>query len=471
MQPDMRLVTTARGRARGSCRIGLPLIGMSLSSEGNTIRFGRFVVLAGSRRLLDGDKPVPIEGKPFELLLALLEKPGEMVRRDALYARLWPDVSADYRNGLDTAVKKLRQALGDSLHHSQYIETVARGGYALRVPVRVDEPLSPGAASMHASNGLLRDPEGRRWFLEGYHCWNKRTAAAEEKALGCFVQASQCDPANAACHAAIAQTWIMLANHGARRPVEAMAEARSAAGLALHLDPHCHTALCVLAHLRGAFDFDLTGSVSQLRDVVRMAPDSSWAYVPLSFVAAALGCGDEALAMIRRALDNDPISPTIRALQGYTMYLTGQFAEAVALGRNAVARDPEFGLGHWYLAQELIAAGRPDLAVPELTAAAWLRKNSINVRAILGLALARCGRVDHAARIDASLEASARRRYVDAYHRAILKEALGMRGASIALLKEAADSHSHWFALARVDPKLDSLRADLRVTALLRRLG
>ena len=444
---------------------------MPLSRAQSVVHFGRFVVLSGSRRLLDGDKPVPIEGKPFELLLALLEKPGEVVRRDTLYARLWPDVTADYRNGLDTAVKKLRQALGDSPHAPRYIETVARGGYALCAPVRIDETRTPAAHHTRASNGAPTDPEAHRLFLEGYHCWNKRTRASEEQALNCFLQASRRDPDSAACHAAIAQTWIMLASHGARRPVEAMAEARAAASLALHLDPHCHTARCVLAYLRGAFDYDLADSLRELRAVVDLAPDISWGYVPLAYIAAALGRGEEAVVMIRQALENDPVSPTIRTLQGYMRYLAGQLTEAVALGRNAVERDPEFGLGHWYLAQELIAVGRPDRAITELTAAAWLKKDSMNVRATLGLALARCGRIAQATRIDAALEAIARHRYVDAYHRAVLKDALGMRDAAIALLQEAADCHSHWFSLARVDPKLDSLRStDPRATTLLRRL-
>jgi hypothetical protein len=51
-----------------------------------------------------------------------------------------------------------------------------------------------------------------------------------------------------------------------------------------------------------------------------------------------------------------------------------------------------------------------------------------------------------------------------------LKDALGMRDASVALLEQAGEDHSHWFALAAMDPKLEALRADNRVQALLRRL-
>src|SRR5579885_3086418 len=87
-------------------------------------QIGAFVVDTERGELLRDENRVRIQKKPFEVLLALLETPGELVPRDHLYKRLWPGVAADWRRGLDTAVKKLRRALGDSERDPKYIETL-----------------------------------------------------------------------------------------------------------------------------------------------------------------------------------------------------------------------------------------------------------------------------------------------------------------------------------------------------------
>ena len=73
---------------------------------------------------------VKLQTQPFQILAALLEKPGTTVTRDELRKRLWPDNTfVDFDHGLNAAVARLRQALGDSVEHPRYIETVAKFGY------------------------------------------------------------------------------------------------------------------------------------------------------------------------------------------------------------------------------------------------------------------------------------------------------------------------------------------------------
>ena len=73
----------------------------------------------------------------MHILCALLERPGEIVTRDELKARLWPDDTfVDFESGLNTAVNRLRMALGDSAEHPRYIETEARSGYRFIAPAQ-----------------------------------------------------------------------------------------------------------------------------------------------------------------------------------------------------------------------------------------------------------------------------------------------------------------------------------------------
>ena len=94
------------------------------------LRFANFEVHLHSGELRKHGRPVRLQEQPFQILRALLEKPGEIVSREELRRQLWPaDTFVDFDDGLNTAVKKLRDTLGDSAEQPRYIETVPRRGY------------------------------------------------------------------------------------------------------------------------------------------------------------------------------------------------------------------------------------------------------------------------------------------------------------------------------------------------------
>ena len=98
--------------------------------EARVLRFGPFEFNLERRTLRKHGVRVKLQTQPFQILAALLEKPGTTVTRDELRKRLWPDNTfVDFDHGLNAAVARLRQALGDSVEHPRYIETVAKFGY------------------------------------------------------------------------------------------------------------------------------------------------------------------------------------------------------------------------------------------------------------------------------------------------------------------------------------------------------
>jgi DNA-binding winged helix-turn-helix (wHTH) protein len=104
------------------------------------LRFGlfEFDVIAGE--LYHEGRRVPLQEHPRQVLATLLERPGEIATREELRDRLWKtDTLVDFEHGLSTAIKKMRQALGDSAAAPQYIETLARRGYRFIAPVIVAE--------------------------------------------------------------------------------------------------------------------------------------------------------------------------------------------------------------------------------------------------------------------------------------------------------------------------------------------
>src|SRR2546430_11106763 len=104
------------------------------SSNGNgsagKIRFGVFEADMHSAELRKNGRKVRLQDQPFQILTMLLEQPGEVVTRDTLRASLWPvDTFVDFDHGLNAAVKRFRDALGDSAENPRFVETLARRGY------------------------------------------------------------------------------------------------------------------------------------------------------------------------------------------------------------------------------------------------------------------------------------------------------------------------------------------------------
>ncbi len=101
-------------------------------AAGGAIRIGDFVVDPRSGELQGKAGRQVLSAQPLQLLLALAERPGEVVTREELSARLWPaDTFVDFEHGLNAAVKRLRDALGDVAEAPSYVETVPRRGYRL----------------------------------------------------------------------------------------------------------------------------------------------------------------------------------------------------------------------------------------------------------------------------------------------------------------------------------------------------
>jgi DNA-binding winged helix-turn-helix (wHTH) protein len=108
------------------------------------MRFGPFQVDQQRQEVTKNGLRLKLQGKVYQVLVALLDKPGEVVTREELRQRLWPvDTHVNYDANVNTTVNKLRQALGDSTEKPLYIETIPRKGYCLVVSSEASDV--PGA--------------------------------------------------------------------------------------------------------------------------------------------------------------------------------------------------------------------------------------------------------------------------------------------------------------------------------------
>jgi Tol biopolymer transport system component/DNA-binding winged helix-turn-helix (wHTH) protein len=127
-----------------------------LASVRKVLRFGLYEIDLASQELRKSGIKIKIQEQPFQILALLLERPGEIVTREEIQKRLWTgDTFVDFDLGLNSAVKKLRQVLGDESDNPRFVETLYRRGYRFLAPVHgsdlqptlvTPKPLNPSGA-------------------------------------------------------------------------------------------------------------------------------------------------------------------------------------------------------------------------------------------------------------------------------------------------------------------------------------
>jgi predicted ATPase/DNA-binding winged helix-turn-helix (wHTH) protein len=123
------------------------------------VRFGMFEADLNTRELRKGGIRIKLQGQPFEVLAMLLERPGQAVQREKLRQKLWTtDTFVDFDAGVNTAINRLREALGDSAENPRFIETLPRRGYRFIAPVE-EVNFEPSRLSPIGSNPKA-DPRG-----------------------------------------------------------------------------------------------------------------------------------------------------------------------------------------------------------------------------------------------------------------------------------------------------------------------
>ncbi len=178
MAPDV-MPTLESGTDAGTSRV--------LQAVPRYIRFGPFQLDQQREEVTQNGSRLKLQGKVYQVLLALLEKPGEVVTREELRQRLWPaEAQVNYDANVNTTVNKLRQTLGDSSDKPLYVETIPRKGYCLVAQPEFSDhpavshllvtasptPAAPAAAhapgeQRHAPSGEAKRVDSSFWVTLG----------------------------------------------------------------------------------------------------------------------------------------------------------------------------------------------------------------------------------------------------------------------------------------------------------------
>ena len=147
------------------------------------VRFGPFELNSQSGELFKLGHKLKLQGHPIQILAMLVERPGELITREEIQQKLWPSESetfVDFEHGLNTAVRKLRQALGDEAETPQYIETLPRRGYRFvgQVAEFAQTPNPETAATNDPQTGVGVPAEGAEKQDRRTRPWYRRVLVA-----------------------------------------------------------------------------------------------------------------------------------------------------------------------------------------------------------------------------------------------------------------------------------------------------
>jgi DNA-binding winged helix-turn-helix (wHTH) protein len=151
---------------------------MTIDTTGQRYRFGTFEADAATGELRRQGLRVKLNTQPFQVLLMLLDRPGELLTREEISRALWPDGTfVDYEHGVNSAVNRIREALGDSAANPRFLETLARRGYRFIAPVE----------RVGIGNGASADESGATGGGSSTTVSGSSAEAAEEEAGGAAI--------------------------------------------------------------------------------------------------------------------------------------------------------------------------------------------------------------------------------------------------------------------------------------------
>jgi tetratricopeptide (TPR) repeat protein len=209
---------------------------------------------------------------------------------------------------------------------------------------------------------------------------------------------------------------------------------------------------------------------AELLEARRERPRTAKINASLAMLYVFMGRFEQGLALTSQAQDADELWPVFPAAQVLLRICLRQFDRAAALGKEAVDLHPYLHLGRAFYAQALEYSGQFEEALAQYRFAWTVYPDPTWIRALEAKCLAELRRFDEAWDILQWLQQTRESEYVDAYHMALLFDALGQRDEAIGEMHRAVEENSALLGLMDVDPKFDSLRSDPRLRAIRKRV-
>ncbi len=327
-----------------------------------------------------------------------------------------------------------------------------------------------GSEMTAMSSQPTEDPVAHDSFVQGRHYLALRRDDNLPRAIEFFHQAIARDPNYAAAYAGLSEAYILLPRYTGAYPSETRPQSRVAALKALELNPNLAEAHNALAKIALDYDVDFAEAAREFKRAIELNPNYAGAHHWFSGALESLGQFDEALAESKLGTELDPFSAVNLVDQGRVYGSARRFPEAKASFEKALAIDPAFSYAHWHYGEMLQVSGDLKGAAAEY-AKARTASNSPEPIALIGQLAAMMGRPEEARQALRALDELEKHRYVDVFWRALLYLSLGDKEQALQSLEQSyINREGYEIGLIKVDPMLDSLRAEPRFQALVKKV-
>ena len=324
-----------------------------------------------------------------------------------------------------------------------------------------------GSEKTAMSKKPTANPEAYELYLKGRFFWNKRTAADLRRSIDYFNQAIAKDPNYALAYAGLAQAWKLLPAFNGGAPQDCFPQAESAARKALALDDTLSDAHAALASLKGVNGFDYAGAITEYERAIQLNPNDATAHQWFANdTLANIGQTEREVAVMKRAVELDPLSLIINSNLGWAYIHAGRLDKAVAQLRKTVEMDGSFYYARYGLALALELKGAIPEAIAEYQKTVSITEDSVPL-GMLGRLYAAQGRKDEAQKILQQLRQIREQHYIPAYSLALVYLGLGDRNEALKWLEEGYRERDGFnIGPIRVDPLLTPLHGDPRFEAV-----
>ncbi|HUG02347.1 MAG TPA: tetratricopeptide repeat protein [Longimicrobiales bacterium] len=313
------------------------------------------------------------------------------------------------------------------------------------------------------------DMEAYQLYLRGRYCHARHVDVHLRQSARYFERAIERDPGYALAHASLGLAYSQLAEDGVVDASGAYGRARSAADRALQIDPELSEAHCLLGHMKFTSEFDWSGAERAFRRAIELSPSNADAYDLYGRMCTAMERYDEAIALLARAQELDPLAHRSDLAAAYIR--AERYDEAVNAAENAVEFDPAYPRSRATLGWAYLKSGRPGEGIEQLQRAVSLTADTPAWQAQLGQAYAVIGDERRAREILAALRERARDGYVSPYHLAYLHTGLGEHDEALDLLERAYEERAAAVASIKGSFLFAPLRPHPRFQSLLRRMN
>jgi DNA-binding winged helix-turn-helix (wHTH) protein/tetratricopeptide (TPR) repeat protein len=390
-------------------------------TELTTVRFGAFELVAGARELWRDGRRVHLAPQAMRILIELTAVADEVVTRDHLRSVLWPDGTyVEFERSLNTAVRKLRVALGDDADSPRYVQTIPGRGYRFIAPITVVRPsaLAPrdpparlrlenwrvafatgvacGAVSIALMLVVPHGQQGRalgdrldggdqsareaaatssrpalEWYRRGQTALRTGRMNDLGAAVDAFESAVRLDPE-------FARAWAGIARARATRAVRDGRDAGQfhladiEATRALALDPGLADAYVAIGQVRFGRDRDFGGAEASLLRARTLGATAGRDAVWLACVLNAQRRFDPALRVLDEAIVREPQMAALHAWRGLLLHALHRYDDELMALRRAAMMDPLSEEAIFHLGMGYARRRQYDLALPALRQAAAL---------------------------------------------------------------------------------------------------